>query len=37
MNLVDVILANADRRPRAPGGRDGDRVVTYALDGLRTR
>ncbi len=30
MNLVDVILANADRRPDHPALEDGDRVVTYA-------
>ncbi len=30
MNLVDVILANADRRPDHPALEDRDRVVTYA-------
>ena len=30
MNLVDVILANADRRPDHPALEHGDRIVTYA-------
>ena len=30
MNLVDVILANAGRRPDHPALEDGDRIVTYA-------